>query len=361
MVERLNNPDKRQRFDVGLDKTPISNSEPYREHKRAESAEEWKQKMMASGYVPTPGDSILSRRTFLTGGAAFAAGGLTTDYFKGYTLLGRFLNDTVAGQYDYDEVVKEAKQFLKERFHVDLFVGLGKHNESFTGDPAVLEKYKTTLRVIVDEITKYPPKMIQKIGERRGFDIRAIAKLGLKSGDDPSQSDKHWTGFAPWLTKSDAAQLLLHANETESQQRVTFHHELNHRCAEKWQKKEDRDKKWIALHGKISARPYREIPKGERHGASPKEHFFLSNYSGTRPIEDQAVCAECMMIPRLHLWFLKRIQEEQEPASKQILTAKYNTVKQEYFLWSEGEIAQSFWDAIIKQGLHEAAEKKRRN
>jgi len=201
--------------------------------------------------------------------------------------------------------------------------------------------------------------MIKKIGEGRGFVIRAIAELGLKSGDDPSQSGRHWTGFAPWLTDSAAAQLLLHANEPESQQRATFHHELNHRCAEKWQKKEDRDKKWTALHGKVSARPYREIPKGERPEAQPKEHFFLSNYSGTRPIEDQGVCAECMMIPHLHLWFLRRIQEEKEPASKQILTAKYNTVKQEYFVWSDGKIGAPFWDAIIKQGLREEAEQEK--
>lgn len=84
------------------------------------SPDAWKRQLIDAGLArPT----VMSRRSFVLGSAALATAA-AVDYAGKFTPLARWLDDTLVGQFDYDEVVKEAKQFLKERYDMDLVMGM---------------------------------------------------------------------------------------------------------------------------------------------------------------------------------------------------------------------------------------------
>ncbi len=61
-------------------------------------------RQMGTAAFPDEGRTDMTRRRFLTlGGATLAASAVgTVDFLKGYTTIGRVLNDAIAGPYDYD-------------------------------------------------------------------------------------------------------------------------------------------------------------------------------------------------------------------------------------------------------------------
>src|SRR3989338_9639879 len=208
----------------------------------------WKQQMIDAGLVRQP--SVMSRRSLLTGGAALAVG-LAVDNIGKFSQLAKWLDDKVVGQFDYDEAVKEAKGFLKERYGINLVMGNEKDQDEFRGDPVALERYRVTLRLIVQEMSKYPPEMIHKIAEGRGLEIRVVDNLFVKEGQQESRREFRAGGLAPFLEQGKVAQLILDAGYAEHHQRAMVHHELNHRASQKWENQTERNKKWVGFHSKV--------------------------------------------------------------------------------------------------------------
>lgn len=316
----------------------------------------WRRQMEEAGFVGSSGH-VLSRRNLLIGGATLAAG-LAIDNIGKFSPLAKWLDDKIAGQFDYDEVVKEAKSFMKERYHIDLVIGVKEGQNDILGDAVTLEKYRTILRVIMQEMSKYPSEMIQKIGEGPGFELRIIDNLYTKgplSGFSSNFSNigQRVGGIAPFRTEDKPAQLILDSNQMEYIQRQTLHHELNHLSANKWENRQERDQRWMGFHKKISKDPYHRVSSDTKAEDPPKEPYFLTNYASSAPVEDQAVCAEWMMTPLLHAEFVKRWQDERDPSVREVLSLKYVETVREYNEWSGGKIDDAFWDTIWKQGLRE--------
>ena len=301
----------------------------------------------------------MSRRSLLTGGAALAVG-LAVDNIGKFSPLAKWLDDKVVGQFDYDEAVKEAKGFLKERYGINLVMGNEKDQDEFRGDPVALERYRVTLRLIVQEMSKYPPEMIHKIAEGRGLEIRVVDNLFVKEGQQESRREFRAGGLAPFLEQGKVAQLILDAGYAEHHQRAMVHHELNHRASQKWENQTERNKKWVGFHSKVSARsPYRKKREGAKDYDTTPERFFVIEYAATHPQEDEAVCAEMMMNPLRHLEFLNLWRNEQDKNVKDVLAVKYVETKRNYLNWSGGKIDDAFWQAIIKRGEEELANRKK--
>src|SRR3989344_358574 len=214
-------------------------------------------------------------------------------------------DDTIVGQFDYDPEVRRTHHHMKERYGIDFAVGPEKDQKEILGRVPSLEKYKTTLRLMKEEMLKYPPDMIRKIGEGRGFETRAIENLSttarIAGMNDTDQRQR--SSFAPPLVPGRPAQLLINPRISEGVQRQTLHHDLNHRLSVQLGNPQERDRKWIALHKKVSQNPYRRVGggkgiKGVRADTDPTERDFLTKYASASPEEDQAVCAEWMLTPR---------------------------------------------------------------
>src|SRR3989338_5971905 len=123
----------------------------------------WRQQLLDAGFVRSDQDirrdahAQMTRRTFLRGAAATAAVGIAgATGLAGMTAIG------------------EAKTFLKTADGIDLKVGIGKDHENIVGDHASMERTRDTLRHLVQELKRYPPDMIQKLGEGRGFQIHIV-------------------------------------------------------------------------------------------------------------------------------------------------------------------------------------------
>lgn len=305
---------------------------------------EWYRQLEAAGKV----QPRISRRAFLAGAGALAAAA-TMDNVTKYSRLAKWLDDQFVGQYNYDEAVKDAKAFLKERYKIDLFVGDGKQEEDVKADPTTLEKYRASLRIIVEEFSKYPPEMIQVLGEGRGFHVRIVEGLMIRTAPG-SNIGRRVGGAAPWLREKRPAQILLQATETPVQQARLVHHELNHRAANHWENSEERDKKWISFHATVTDAPYRPVRPEVDGNEAASESYFLTEYAAQSPIEDEATCAEFMMVPSLHQQFIEQWNNTSDSASKDILTKKYVETMRNYHTWSNGKIDEAFWHKIIEEG-----------
>ncbi len=314
----------------------------------------WYQQMMDSGMVATEEDALISRRKFLLGAGAVAAT-LVIDNVGKFTPLAKWLDDKVVGQYDYDAEVSRAKSYLKERYGIDLVMGEDKNREQILGDPVTLEKYRTTLRILFQEISKYPPEMIHKMREGRVFEIRIVHTLYRKDIGNPDIPPKRVAGTALWPSEKGPTRVALDAGFDEFFQRKNIHHELNHKFAERnWQ---ERDKKWVSFHAAVSVKPYHPESANVSSDVMAEERYFLTKYASSAPPEDQAVCAEWMMTPSLHVIFLDRWRNEKDPVTKDILAAKYIETKKNYSDWSDGKIGDAFWESIIAQGEKERGSK----
>lgn len=316
----------------------------------------WLQQMIDAGFARTDQDMRMSRRAFLKLGGAVAislagVGALDHFYFKN---LAKFLDErTGKPQYDYDAAINEARTFIKTVYGANLIVGVEKEQKEqkeVEGKHTAIEKCRVTMRLLMQEIKRYPPEMILKIGEGRGFEIRIADDLKARTGN-PQNKAERWTygGIAPLLKTGKPASITLSTQEIESQQRVNFHHELNHRFAEKFQNPHERNEKWKAMHQGITGDPYIGYTAARDGNELASPGYFLKRYASAAPIEDQAVCAEFIMTPKLHAAFKELIQAMPEGRTRIILQAKYDETIKNYFDWSDGKLDEGFWLNIIAE------------
>ena len=319
----------------------------------------WQKEKIDPDFVPESGG--LSRRTLLTGGAALAV----TLTMKPSD-LGKLSpsptspDDRIVGQFDHDSEVRWIHRHMKERYGMDFAQGPEKGQKEILGRVPSLEKYKTTLRLTKEEMLKYPPDMIRKIGEGRGFETRAIENLSTTAriAGMYDTDQREMSSFALPLVPGKPTQLLINPRVSEVFQRQTLHHDLNHHLSTKLGNPQERDRKWTALHKKVSQNPYRRVAgdtgiKGVRADTPPTERYFLTKYASATPEEDQAVCAEWMLTPRLHAEFVRRRDNDPDEKVREILAAKYEQVIADYSEWSDGEMGRPFWDGIYRKGLEE--------
>lgn len=319
-----------------------------------QDAETWRKQSIGGAGVQAE-SSILSRRGFLTGGAALAAS--TAVDWQQPGPFTNFLGKPL-GELDYHSEVNEFKQILERNYGIKLIMGPQPDQKRVTGDMVLLEKYKSVMEVIAQELSYYPPEMIREIGKGRTFEIRIIDNLyqkgpfaGLQSSDDAVKI----TAVAQPIAKDGMARLSLEADKSQAILRRTIHHELNHFFAAKWENWEKRNEKWVAFHEKISPNPYEKVPPGTtvQAPAPPEKRYCLTYYASAAAQEDEGVCAEWMMTPLLHFEFRHRIDNEEDKNVRDVLLAKYNQTIENYRIWSRGKIDKPFWEAIYRQGEKE--------
>ncbi len=225
------------------------------------------------------------------------------------------------------------------------------------GKSVGLDRYRDSLRVILEEILIYPPEIFRNAFGLREFEIRLIDKLeftyreGLSSkGEGASATMVNIAGIAPFSASEHSPRIGIDTRNSTDHQRQMIHHELNHKFSEKESKVIG--EKWRLLHAQATNSPYRKRNFSSGHGYdAPAEAYFLTLYAGSNAAEDQATCAEYMLIPKLHMKFLDRWRNEKDKVAKEILAAKYNQVKSEYYQWSGGKMGDKFWENIYHKGL----------
>ncbi|HEY4488230.1 MAG TPA: twin-arginine translocation signal domain-containing protein [Candidatus Paceibacterota bacterium] len=329
------------------------------------SEEEVMRRMDKEGFTDK-GREQLTRRKFLQmGAAAVAAPALgALDYSGGYTKLGRFLNDTFEGQYNYDEFVADSKKFLKERYGVELIMGgTGEVDPSTAihGDPVTIEHYRKTLKVVVKEMQRYQPPTIVRdmlLPHAPRIRIAINMKVAVREGD--ALRKVLVGGAAPLIAFGGThSEIGIDASEDESYIARTVHHEINHKLVRKSDFR-NLEQSWTALHSTITSKPYPERGKYERQPGSndrpSSERYFLTAHAKINPFEDMAVCAEYMLTPLLHVEFIERWRNERDPKVKAILAKKYIQTQYNYEKWSGGKMNQAYWAKIKQEGY---AERKR--
>lgn len=304
------------------------------------------------------GDShAFTRRKFLLGGGAMAVGAATD--WPQFGVFANFFGKPL-GELDYHARVGEFKDILEQNYGITLVMGPQPGQRRFTGEMFPLEKYTSVMEIIAQELSFYPPEMIREIGKGRVFEIRVVDNFYVKGPFVALQSSGEAvksTAVAQPIAEDGMARLYFEANESESLQRRTIHHDLNHFFAAKWENWDRRNEQWTAFHKKVSAHPYTPVPSGTTPytPAPPDKRYSLTYYASSAAQEDEAVCTEWMMTPLLHFEFRHRIENEKDENVRDVLLMKYNQTIENYRIWSRGKIDKAFWEDLYKQGKKEYA------
>lgn len=298
-----------------------------------------------------PKDTVITRRGFLkyagkglAGAAAIGTGVLVgTELAERREHLEERITQPLDEQYDLDGVVREAKAYLRT-YGLDLLTGGDTERNEILGDKAALEHYQMSLLALVQEISKYPQEMIPGSMDGKTLEIRVVNVLSIK--DRPNTEPRRVGGVATTFDRR-APRIGLDSSQPEEFQRQTIHHELNHLFGRREQ--QARDIRWRQFHASLRTEIYRPIPAQRNARQAAAEEYFLTNYAGTEPIEDQAVWAEHMMVPELHLKLIEKIRSTRNADARRILTMKYMATKEEYRKWSNGVMDDQYWQRLIQQ------------
>src|SRR3989344_5914302 len=203
---------------------------------------------------------LLTRRSVLVGGAALMAAEAAESKQLNplINLLGKPL-----GELDYHAEVNKFKDALEREYGIKLIMGPQPGQKRVTGDVMLLEKYKSVMEVIAQELSFYPPEMIRNIGRGQPFEIRVMDSLYLKgpfTGLQSSGERISITAHAQPIAEDGMARLSLNVSESQDLQRRSIHHELNHFFTANWENWDRRNEKWTAFHKKISPNPYAQVP-----------------------------------------------------------------------------------------------------
>lgn len=314
------------------------------------SADERERRLSELARASEEAGPSLSRRGFLLGSFAFA-GAAALDWHGKHSPLSKWLDDTIGeGQYGYDAAVREARSYMKERYGIELFMGQEPGQDEETGNTVRLERYRNIIRALIEEMVHYPPEMVRKAGEHSPIRIRIIDSLHVK-GPIAAMPDNTGVRLGGLVTvEGHGTRFSLDAALTDESLHRNVHHEMNHVFSRAFEEQRSRDQHWTRMHQKLTNAPYCPVGPNVHAHTPPRSPYFLTEYASSAAVEDEAVCAEWMMTPRLMVEFLDRWRNEKNPRVKEILGAKFSETQRNYFTWSGGLIGKAFWEDIIKQG-----------
>ena len=290
-------------------------------------------------------DGAPSRRNFLLGGGAAVIA--MTSGMK-------------VGDSDFHKKANELKGVLEKLYGVRIVMGPPHGEEHIRGDMTKLERYADVLTLISQEFSKYPLGMIRKVTGKRTLEIRVVDKLTITETaafEVSAEGKDRPAGMSGLMEElgngNEGTRITLNASLQAANLRRTIHHELNHRFSREWEDWSRHTRKWARHNSTSVLNPYRPVPLGTKADAPTKDRRFLTLFASSSAEEDQAVCAEWMMTPRLHADFLERIENERDENIKAVLVAKYDEIIDTYKRWSSGKIDEAFWKRIADQGKKE--------
>ena len=302
------------------------------------------QELREKGSQSNP-DNAPSRRNFLLGGAA---------------ALAAMTSGMKLGDSDFHKKANELKSVLEKLYGVRIVMGPPYGEEHIRGDMTTLETYANTLTLISQEFSKYPLGMIRKVTGKRTLEVRVVDKLtstATTASEVSAQEKEHPVTVSGLMEElgngNEGTRITLNTSLQAANLRRTIHHELNHRFSREWEDWSRHTRKWARHNSTSVLNPYRPVPLGTKADAPTNDRRFLTLFASSSAEEDQAVCAEWMMTPRLHADFLERIENEQDGNIKAILAAKYDEIIDTYKRWSSGKIDAAFWHRIAEQGKKE--------
>lgn len=283
----------------------------------------------------------ISRRGFIKLAGASVAGYALYKYDQ--VLSGLFGTE-------YEKSTEQAKKYIKERYGLDILVGLPVNAElaNITGDIPNAYELSRGLTLIIEELIKYPPDLL-KDGGVKAVRFLSNAKLNGKSiGGFVSEffegvSTLCYTG-GPFETLREYF-------------RGAFHHELFHLLDWNDGGYGPDNEQWRSIHNCGGCQAYRDI-KGIDNidKAAPKlseQGFFISEYGQRNPVEDRAEFAQTLMMPRTHRDLLIRDEKIENERTRQILKEKYELTKQYYLKWSNGSMNENYWRDLIDGNVQE--------
>jgi hypothetical protein len=285
-----------------------------------------------------------SKRGFLRLGATAAGAALLVPVLYP---LASYLGEE---QHDSDPYIQESKKYLKETYGIDVSTEPEKAH-AIEGQRASVEQCRATLRVLREELLNYPPEMLRAVGEGRGFKLEILDHPTMEMEQEGSPEKKRVPIGSGMSQEEDGPwRMYSAASEPEADQRRAVHHELNHLFAKKWQNWKERWARWVGFHSEVTDHPYHPEPKGTHADDKAREPYFLEMHASSNAEDDQAICAEWMMIPLLHYKFVERWRNEQDPKVKKILGWKYPETVKNYKEWGGEHFSNQFWLDKYEEG-----------
>lgn len=294
--------------------------------------------------APPPGESTaktttegirISRRDFLKVAGVFALGYGAYKYDR--ILSGLFGTE-------YEKSTEQAKKYIRERYGLDIIVGLPVNSEEWniTGDIPNAYELSRGLILITEELIKYPPDLLKNGGVKAIRFLRNAKVEGVAAGGFVSEFSE---GVSTICYEAEPFELGLDFI------RAAFHHELFHLLDANDGGFEPDDEQWRSIYNCGGCKAYWDIEgidkinQAERRSTEP--NWFISQYGQRNPVEDRAEFAETVMMPISHQRLLQRIEREKDEHSKTILRTKYEATKQYYLKWSKGLMNENYWRDLI--------------
>lgn len=275
-----------------------------------------------------------SRRDVLQVGAGVGGAVL------GYSLL-RY--DEILSDFfepEFEASVTKAKEFIREEYGIDIVTGLPVNAQAagITGEEPNEYELKRGTRVAAQELLKYPSWFPRDNGVKA---IRFLSNVRIHGKKLAGFVSEYSEGI---LTLAYSAGL---PDVLATPYRSAFHHEMFHLLDNYNGGFEQSDKKWKSLimgetHGSTSS----ERSKFSRALLLGQIDSYINNDAFWSASEERALFAQIMMMPKTHKLFLRKIENENDKVTKNILLRKYAMIKQYYSDWSNGVLNEKFWADI---------------
>ncbi len=251
------------------------------------------------------------------------------------------LNDP---NYPDDETIAQAQKTIAETYGINTHNGETHHIDT-VGTNLERDELRDTLRVVMEELAKYPCDFFRRNTIKAMHFVKNLAKYET---EDIFKGKKIWEkrhigGRSWWKLKEILLLYYPHQKKTDHpSMRGTLHHEITHILD--GHERSKLDKKWISLHEKHSRVCGTYTGKGE----GPISPCFVSAYGSTSPTEERAEFAEIFMLPQRHKEFLARLANAPKEAQL-VLKKKYSDMKENFLRWSGGVMNDAYWDALLKE------------
>lgn len=240
-----------------------------------------------------------------------------------------------------DRDIDHMKKEIKDKYNLSIDMGPFENGFSISGN--CLNKYEYTqgLKLLSEEIVKYPPNFFQKNKVRQ---VRFLNNIRVG----------HYSYYGGYAGISDGTVGLAYDadnfEENREYFRSVFHHELFHVLDYREDKYMPDDKIWQEFHTNKNAPNYLNIGgRDEIDERKPMKttEYFTSDYGQRSPKEDRAEFASKMMSKTKHAELVDAINNLKDKKAQEIMNEKYSAMKKYYYKWSDGVMDDKYWNDLM--------------
>lgn len=249
---------------------------------------------------------------------------------------------------DFGRSIEELHTHIKNTYNVEVVFGRQVEDKSISYTPLTgLTERKEHLEIITKAFSLYPPDIFT----RNGISSIAVVHNLLVDGDRVNGV------FSPGQQS-----VTLDSSSGES----TVHHELYHAFDYLTNGFSSEDSQWQNLHTcacQVYEGTYDVFRNGgEGSNTTSSNNWFINDpelgsiednpYGKTYPTEDRAVFAQVTMMADTHSRLIQIIANEPDETAGNILKQKYELIKAQYFIFSNGRMNDEYWQALLERRVN---------